>query len=52
MPLPDVFFGSPEAKPINWRSERYDDPEPDDDAELPETPEDVIAMLGFDPLED
>jgi len=26
-----------------------DDPDPDDE-ELPETPADVIAMLGFDPL--
>jgi hypothetical protein len=48
--LPDVHFGKVEAKPIDWRDIKELDREaPDDDAELPETPPDVTAMLGFDP---
>ena len=42
----DVFFL---AKDTDWRNE-LDDEDPDD--EQIETPEDVIAVLGFDPAED
>jgi hypothetical protein len=45
--LPDVHFGTPETPLPDWRKEPEDDQ--DDDA-LIETPEDVIEMLGFDPL--
>lgn len=50
MSLPDVYFGSPGKKPVDWR-EAKEDPTPDDDEELAKTPNDVIEMLGFDPLE-
>ena len=49
-PLPDVHFGSPEDGSLDWRDEVYDVTEADDDEELVETPEDVVEMLGFDPL--
>ena len=49
--LPDAHFGSPTAKPLDWRDEEFEDDAPDDDAELEETPPDVVAMLGFDPLD-
>jgi hypothetical protein len=52
MPLPDAFFGSTQAGDMNWRAEDLQDMEPDDDSELPETPQDVIDMLGFDPLDE
>ena len=51
MPLPDVHFGPAAAKPLDWRDGEYQDDAPDDDEELAETPADVVAMLGFDPLE-
>ena len=47
--IAQVFFGDPEKPPPKWREEP-DDEDPDDE-ELPETPPDVVAMLGFDPLE-
>jgi 8-oxo-dGTP pyrophosphatase MutT (NUDIX family) len=46
--LPLVYFGPPDAAP-NWRSEP--DVGTDSDEELPETPADVISLLGFDPME-
>jgi hypothetical protein len=46
--LPDVHFGTADGETIDWRKENDDDT-PDDDAELDETPEDVIDLLGFDP---
>ena len=49
--LPDAHFGPPAANPLDWRDEEFDDDAPDDDAELEETPPDVVAMLGFDPLD-
>lgn len=49
--LPDAHFGSPEDGSLDWRDEVYDDNTPDDDEELAETPEDVIDLLGFDPLD-
>ena len=35
----------------DWRTHLVDEEDPDDEL-LPETPADVIAILGFDPLED
>ena len=52
MSLPDVHFGPPSKKPLDWRDEKFDDDAPDDDAELPETSPDVLALLGFDPLDE
>lgn len=46
--LPAVHFGSADKPPADWRDEPDDD-DPDD--ELVETPPDVVAMLGFDPVE-
>lgn len=47
--LPDVHFGEADATQGNgWES--YDEPDADD-AELGETPKDVVMMLGFDPKE-
>jgi hypothetical protein len=51
LPLPDVYFGSPNAGTVDWRDEVYADDAPDDDEQLAETPADVIELLGFDPLE-
>jgi uncharacterized protein YjbI with pentapeptide repeats len=46
----DVHFGSVDDEDADWRSELVDvDP---DDEELAQTPDDVIAILGFDPLEE
>lgn len=52
MPLPSVHYGRPTEKNADWREldGRYDDT--DDDAELPVTPKSVVAMLGFDPLDE
>lgn len=47
--FPDARWGNAEAKLPDWRGKPDDDA--DDDAELPATPPDVVAMLGFDPLE-
>ena len=47
--LPKAYFGSPKATPVIWREEPDHDP---DDEELPETPEDVVKMLGFDPAKE
>lgn len=47
----DIWFGPIKRDPDAltwWRGEDDDDP---DDEELDETPEDVIAILGFDPKE-
>ena len=52
MSLPDVHFGDTVDKPLDWRAEEFDDDTSDDDEELPETPADVVALLGFDPLEE
>jgi hypothetical protein len=47
-----VHFGSVDKPPANWREdpEVTEDEDPDDEL-LDETPEDVVEMLGFDPLE-
>jgi hypothetical protein len=45
----DVHFGKIDDDLPDWREElEEDDP---DDEELEETPEDVVAVLGFDPKE-
>lgn len=48
--LPMAHFG-PVGTPLPDESDWTDDPDPDDE-ELDETPPDVIAMLGFDPLDE
>ena len=48
--LPEVHFGNEPAADIDWRKVK-DDESPDDDEQLKETPQDVIDLLGFDPLE-
>ena len=49
--IPDVHFGKADSEPTDWRKEPDND-EPDNDEELEETPEDVIALLGFDPKDE
>jgi hypothetical protein len=43
---------TPHAEPVDWRKQLNDenDPDPDDDL-LDETPGEVIAEIGFDPLD-
>jgi hypothetical protein len=48
--LPQIHFGTAVEKPIDWRKEKFD--ARDDDEELAETPRDVIHMLGFDPAKE
>lgn len=36
---------------VDWRSHDAPDDDPDDEL-LPTTPPEVVAVLGFDPLED
>lgn len=49
--IPEVHFGSA-TNPLPKRTPESDaEQDDDDDEELAETPEDLIAMLGFDPLE-
>lgn len=49
----DVFFGDVDAPLPDWRNgETQEDNDSDDDEPLPKTPEDVVASLGFDPLDD
>ena len=45
----DVHFGQTGSPLPDWR-EFADVPDPDD-AELDETPDEVLGILGFDPLE-
>lgn len=45
----DVYFGDPDAPLPDWR-QAPEETDPDDEL-LAETPADVIAVLGFDPLE-
>lgn len=44
----DIDFGMPLP---DWREQSTNDDFDPDDELLPETPEDVIFILGFDPLE-
>ncbi len=48
LPL-DIYFGNTDNELPDWRLSDTDD-DPDDEL-LAETPADVIAMLGFDPLD-
>ena len=48
--LPAVRFDNKDAVEADWRADKVSAFDPDDD-ELAETPADVVAMLGFDPLE-
>lgn len=45
MKPPNVYIG--EVKDIPWTPNT----EPDDDNELEATPEEVVQILGFDPME-
>ena len=48
--MPDIHYGKVKEEPVDWRVlSDVDDP---DDEELQSTPEDVIGILGFDPLEE
>lgn len=49
--LPDVHFGSPDDGSVDWREGVFDEDAPDDDEELPETPDEIVELLGFDPLD-
>jgi len=40
-----VYIG--QVKDIPWKP----NPEPDDDEELKQTPQEVVQILGFDPVE-
>ena len=51
MLLPDIHFGKVSEKPLNWREDKFIDTASDDDEKLAETSADVVAMLGFDPVE-
>jgi hypothetical protein len=52
IPIPEAHFGALDQPHRNWREVLANEPEqPDDDELLPETPPDIIGMLGFDPLE-
>jgi hypothetical protein len=47
--LPEVHYGTPTDQPIEFPElDDYDD----SDTELEITPEDVILLLGFDPLQE
>ena len=50
MKLPNVYFGDVTKQRPDWR-EVPDDPDPDDE-ELPETPPELVMILGFDPKDD
>ena len=49
--LPGVRFGDESTDKLDWRDLDGQDDDADDDELLAETPPDVVAMLGFDPLE-
>lgn len=48
MDIPEIHFGNSEDENIDWR--KIEDNSQDDDEILKETPQDVIDLLGFDPL--
>lgn len=50
MKLPEVHFGDADRPLPNWRE--HPEEGADDDEELAQTPVDVVAMLGFDPLDE
>ena len=48
--LGDVYWGAAQQALPDWRDERYDDGNDDDDRELtPEEREQLVGVLGFDP---
>lgn len=49
--LPDLHFGEASDEPEAQELPELED-EADDDDELPHTPPEIIAVLGFDPLDD
>jgi hypothetical protein len=50
--IPEAHFGSLDQPHRNWRDVLANEPDQPDDGELlPETPPDIIGMLGFNPLE-
>lgn len=48
---PDFHVGSAKTPPGNWRDDDDDADDDPDDELLDETPQSVIDVLGFDPLE-
>lgn len=50
MALPDIHLGMI-GDEVDWRDPDLEDTSRDDDEELDVTPEDVVKLLGFDPLE-
>ena len=50
LPELDVHFGEFNDVSVNWREMGFLDDDPDDE-ELETSPEDVVAVLGFDPKE-
>lgn len=46
----DVRFGTEDVDAEDWRAANLPD-EADDDEELAVTPQSVIAVLGYDPLD-
>lgn len=42
---------TPEPKKVDWRKNKKATDADPDDVELPVTPHDVVAVLGFDPKE-
>ena len=49
--LPDVHYGQADRKPLDWRKHQHWLDLLDDDSELAKTPDHVVGILGFDPLE-
>jgi hypothetical protein len=49
--LPDIHFGEADKPPADWRKRPNILSLIDTDDELPVTPESVVNMLGYDPLE-
>lgn len=50
--MPAAHFGQVSETPAQWRDRgEYEEDDDPDDEELAETPADVVAMLGFDPLQ-
>lgn len=50
--LPNVSMGHAGGALPDWRKELADEDAPDDDEQLAQTPEDVVSVLGFDPLDE
>lgn len=48
MDNPQVYFGQAKKTIVDWRNVISN--EQDDDAEMLQTPEHIVTMLGFDPL--